>query len=161
MRELPRRVGRRAGTATRPDHTDDRVALADVVVQQPQQGVGPRLLAKAALHPQFKAARLQVVRDRVARRAELARYRRKKDAERPRHRLLPVHDRQFDRKLPAMQRLKPAGFAILAPRSKRMFSGSEQGAERASPASLLAPSAIVFPPSELSLLARRAEPVRH
>jgi len=105
MRELPRRVGRRAGTATRPDHTDDRVALADVVVQQPQQGVGPRLLAKAALHPQFKAARLQVVRDRIARRAELARYRRKKDAERPRHRLLPVQDRQFDR--------KPAGNATL------------------------------------------------
>ena len=105
MRELPRRVGRRAGTATRPDHTDDRVALADVVVQQPQQGVGPRLLAKAALHPQFKAARMQVVRDRVARRAELARYRRKKDAERPRHRLLPVQDRQFDR--------KPAGNATL------------------------------------------------
>jgi len=54
-------------------------------VQQPQQCVGTRLVAEAALHPQLQIARLQVVRQRVARRAELARYRREKDAELRRH----------------------------------------------------------------------------
>jgi len=55
-------------------------------MQQLQQGVGPRLLAEAALHPQLQVARLQVARHRVARQLELARHRREKDAERRGHR---------------------------------------------------------------------------
>ena len=41
-------------------------AFANVVVQQPQQGVGVGLLTKATLHPHFEAARLHVVPARRA-----------------------------------------------------------------------------------------------
>ena len=102
-----------------PITQDDRIAIADVVVQQPQQCVGTRLVAEAALHPQLQVARLQVVRDGVARRAELARHRREEDAELRRHRPLPVQDQRFDRK-PASN-ATPAATAIPAPRSRRMF----------------------------------------
>jgi hypothetical protein len=86
MLECRRRGRRRAVTAARADHANDGAALANVIVQQPQQGVRARLLAEAALHPQLQVARLQVVRHRIARRAELARHRREKDAKLRRHR---------------------------------------------------------------------------
>src|SRR4029077_8986355 len=56
----------------------------------PQQRVRPRFLAEAALHPQSQVARLEVVRHRVARHAELARHRREKNAEPRRHRPFPA-----------------------------------------------------------------------
>jgi hypothetical protein len=67
MRKFGCRARRRAGAAARADHTHDGIAFLDVVVQEPQQSVGARLLAEAALHPQLEAARLQIVRHRVAR----------------------------------------------------------------------------------------------
>jgi hypothetical protein len=55
MRNVGCRGRRRAGAAARADHTDNSAAIADIVVQQPQQGVGARLLAEAAPHPQLEA----------------------------------------------------------------------------------------------------------